>query len=212
MRLPSLESLTLVYQENLELENGVTIADLIATSKTLKLIRMQKLESQGVETLSKALASNQSLPLEKLELGECCTFTDTAAENLAQFITHTCTLKFISISHGTFSVNGLLLLADALNHNVSLKEKIFKDQNFLCEVNGDGDVDIMAKILVQHPDVASNLNFDFKVISDSGTKVIADNLHQNFTIKVLSNNTITDDGAVALASAECDSDKTGLIK
>ena len=51
-----------------------------------------------VEAITAALASNKSLPLERLELSCKCTFTSTAGGNLAQFITNTTTLKYLSVN------------------------------------------------------------------------------------------------------------------
>ena len=57
--------------------------------------------------MTAALASNQSLPLERLELGCKCAFTATAGDSLAQFITNTTTLKYLLMKRCKFSDHAL---------------------------------------------------------------------------------------------------------
>ena len=86
-------------------EDCVAIADHITSTTSLRELCISssyvgKMNTsiayeKGVETITAALASNHSLPLERLEL--VCTFTATAGDSLAQFITNTTTLKYLSI-------------------------------------------------------------------------------------------------------------------
>ena len=117
----SLESLTVLHCRN---EECVAIGNHITSTTSLKelcILSSDISEEKGVEALTAALASNQSLPLERLEL-ECeCTFTATAGDSLAQFITNTTTLKYLSIKKCTFSAHALLVLDRAIHHNSILQ-------------------------------------------------------------------------------------------
>ena len=80
---------------------------------------------EGMKAITTALASNQSLLLEKvvLKLELECTFTDTAADCLAQFITNTTPLQYLTIEGFTFSAHGLLEVAKAIHHNSTCKRR-----------------------------------------------------------------------------------------
>ena len=79
---------------------------------------------EGLEKITNALAGNQSLPLERLELSGIFTFTDTAAYCLTQFISNTTTLQYLIIEWDcTFSAHGLLQLAMTIHDNSTLQEK-----------------------------------------------------------------------------------------
>ena len=165
------------------------------------------IDDKGMEIISKALSDNQSLPLERLEL-ECeGTFTDTAADCLAQFITNTTTLQHFTIHHCTFSAHGLLALAQALHHNSTLQEKKSLEE-LTVTVDGDNEAKDYAQLLVEYPYMVDNIDWERQEeyihnISDDGAVALAHALHHNCTLKELdlSNNNISDGGAVALAHA-----------
>ena len=91
-------------------------------SKTcLKKLCVRGPISEGVEVISKALAHNRSLPLERLTLVCSDTFTDTAADCLAQFITSTTTLQHLTIRYKHLNDAGAVAIAQALHHNYTLK-------------------------------------------------------------------------------------------
>ena len=71
------------------------------------------MDGSGLEAITAALAGNQSLFLERLELEWKCTFTNTAADFLAQFISNTNTLQHLRIWWCIFHVNKLLKIARA---------------------------------------------------------------------------------------------------
>ena len=111
----SLESLRICgaeFEPSLHHENCVVLARAASTLKELEL--HIKIEENGVEVITKALVGNKSL--ERLELTCDCSFTDTAADCLAQFITSSTTLQYLKLRHCRFSVRGLRVLAQA-THN-----------------------------------------------------------------------------------------------
>ena len=134
----SLESLTI--HVNLVYEDCVAIADYITSVACLKELcfvsndkHYVTINDKGLEAITKALADNQSLPLERLEFTFKSTFTDNAAEYLAQFISNTNSLQYLRIGQWcTFSVHGLLALARAIHDNSTLQEKSLKD--LICTV------------------------------------------------------------------------------
>ena len=196
----SLESLTVLHSHD---EDWVAIGNHITSTTTLKelCILSSDIIEKGVEAITAALASNQSLPLERLEL-ECeCTFTATAG--LAQFITNTTTLKYLSIKKCTFSAHALLVLARAIHHNSILQTKNVEE--FMLTVNGDIDAKGLAQLLKEYPDLVEHniVNLSNSSISDAGAVALAQALHHNSTLTQLnlSNNSISDAGAVALAQA-----------
>ena len=72
------------FEPSLDHEDCVSLARAASTLKELKLHEI-KIQENGVEVLTKALVSNQSL--DRLELNCDCVFTDTTADCLAQFST-----------------------------------------------------------------------------------------------------------------------------
>ena len=123
----SLESLFVAPASNITSklvhEDCVTIGDHITSTTSLKelCISADISDEKGVEAITAALASSQSLPLERLELECKCTFTATACDSLAQFITNTTTLKYLSIKKCTFSAPALLVLAYIITQSCKLR-------------------------------------------------------------------------------------------
>ena len=204
----SLESLTVLRSHD---EECVAIGDHITSTTTLKelcILSSDISEEKGVEAITAALASNQSLPLERLELECKCTFTATAGDSLAQFITNTTTLKHLSIKRCTFSAHALLVLARAIHHNSILQTKNVEE--FSLTVNDDNEAKDLAQLQVEYPDLMNKIGPNKTIvcsnnsISDAGAEALTQALlHHNSTLKTLdlSNNSITNAGAVALAQA-----------
>ena len=151
-----------------------SVAQFITNTNTQSV---EKADFDGVQAITAALASNHSLPLERLELEFEYTFTTTAVDSLAQFIINTTTLKYLSIKKFTFSAHGLLVLARTIHHNSILQTKNVAE--FILTVNGDNEAKDLAQLLVKYPDL---MNANYR-----GTGLY------------LSNNSISDAGAVALA-------------
>ena len=164
---------------------------------------------EGMESITKALASNQSLTLRRLKLDCDCTFTDTAAHCLAQFITNTTTLQHLIISFCTFSATELLEQSRAIHHNSSLQEWKLEDCDLI--VDGDDEASNFAQ-LFEYPDMMENVVYFcmeesplvFTTIGDRGAESIANVLERSakhFYCLDLSNNNISDTGATAIAQA-----------
>ena len=106
-------------------------------------------DEKGVEGITAALASKNSLPLERLVLKCGCTFTAIAGDNLAQFITSTTRLQYLSVTQCRFSAHALLVLARAIYRNSLLHTKQLQDIDLL--VDGDYGAKNLAKLLVEYP-------------------------------------------------------------
>ena len=197
-----LERLELECECTLTATAGDSLAQFIANTTTLKYLVIMNGCVNTVETITAALASNQSLPLEELDLGWECTLNATAGDSLAQFITNTPTLKHFLIVWCTLSAHVLLVLARATHHNSILETKNVDDYNLT--VNGDSEAKDLAQLLVEYPDMFRDVDtFSSNSISDAGAVALAQALHHNSTLLELnlSNNSISDAGAVALAQA-----------
>ena len=140
--------------ERLECECTFTVtavhhlAQFITNTTTLKYLSIKK-GIDRVETITAALASNQPLSLERLEL-ECeCTFTATAGDSLAQFITNNSTLKYLSVKKCSFSAHALLVLTRAIHHKSILQTKNVAEFNNLT-VNGDNEAKDFVQLLVEY--------------------------------------------------------------
>ena len=194
-----LERLALECECTFTATAGDSLAQFITNTTTLKYLLKKNGSLSRVETITAALASNQSLPLERLKL-ECeCTFTATAGDSLAQFITHTTTLKYLSIKWCSLSAHALLVLTRAIHQNSILQTKYV--EGFRLTVNGGNEAKDLAQLLVEYPDLIVNLSNNS--ISDAGAVALAQALHHNSTLTDLnlSNNSISGAGAVALAQA-----------
>ena len=207
----SLESLTIApacYGTSLMYEDCNAISDHVKSATILKELRISSNEAfaidicdeKGVEAITAALASNCSLPLDRLELEAQCTFTTTAADSLAQFITNTTKLKHLSIRKCTFSSYALLVLARS--HNCLHARKSW---NFLLAVHGDSEAKAFVQLLMDYPDMMANIECHklFTGIDDAGAVTLAQSLHLKSSLRCLylSNNSIGDAGAEALAQA-----------
>ena len=74
-----------------------------------------------MESLTKAMAENQSLPLKSLVLGCHCQFTESAAGDLATFVQHSSSLeKFIFVKF-TYTASRLLDLIKVVHLNPNLQ-------------------------------------------------------------------------------------------
>ena len=182
-------------------------------------------DKEDVGAITAALASNHSLPLERLELKYKFVFTDTAAEDLAQFMTNTTTLRYLAIKHCTISVCGVLVLDRVIQQN-SITMNL---EDLTIEMEGEDKAEDLDRLLVEYPDMARHiistesgdagviavanaiqhshtlrhLNLSTNSINDDRVVAMAQALHHNSSLEslYLSNNSISDDGAVALAEA-----------
>ena len=198
----SLESLTIASaakDSGLVYEDCVAIGGhVISTTSLKKLFIVEGIrDEKGMETITAALASNKSLPLERLELECVCIFTATAEESLAQFITNTTTLKHLSIVRCTLSAHMLLVLARAIRHNSTLTQLDLSHSSI-----SDAGAVALAQAL-RHNSTLTQLDLSINSISAAGVVTLTQALHHNSTLIELnlSNNSISDAGAVTLAQA-----------
>ena len=230
----SLESLTIsICDENfLRREDCMAIGDHITSTFTSKelLILSHKEDNiiciddeGGIEIFTAALAR---LPLERLEWKYSCVFTDTAAENLAEFITNSTTLQHITILHCAFSVHGLLAVTRAIQCSSTLQSKyIVYMKTLRFTVKGDDELNDLAQLLFDiakrslkwsvatsdtviagvphHNSTLCELNLSYCNSSIKGVIALAKALHDDSTVEWLnlSHGDISDGGAVELAQA-----------
>ena len=154
-------------------------------------------DMKDVEAITAGLASNHSLPLKRLELKCECEFTDTAAEDLAQFMTNTTTLCDLTIEHCTISVCGVLVLDRVIQQN-SITMNL---EDLTIEMEGEDEAEDLDQLLDEYPDMVGRIIST--EIGDAGVIAVANALQDSHTLHRLdlSSNSISDDGAVALAEA-----------
>ena len=103
---------------------------------TVRVMKHNKVVGRGdkrLETITKGLAGNQSLPLERLELDWEYTCTDTDSDDLAQFIFTSTNMQYLWICRCTITVMD----------NSSLQEKSLEYLH--CVVNGDDEAKDLAQ-------------------------------------------------------------------
>ena len=198
----SLESLTINLLFCSDSDCAAIGNHVMSTTSLKELCISSHWSRNRMEYITAALVNNQSLPLERLVFKYAGTFTATAGDSLAQFITNTTTLKSISIKACTFSAHALLVLARALHHNSILETKNVDE--FWLTVNGDSDAKSLAQLQVEYPDLVKHVvDLTNNSASCAGAIALAQGLHHNSTPTELkmSNNSISDAGAVAVAQA-----------
>ena len=190
-----------------EFDNCVAISDHIKSTKILKQLSFGSIYlhyigsmcigEKGLEVIATALANNHSIPLERLQFVDGCTFTDTAAHCLAQFIANTTTLQRFRIAYCTFTAHGLLELATAIHYHPTLH---VHTQDLKCTVTGDQEMKDFTQLLNMGWEHRANLK-RITGITYAGIEALAEVLCHNFTLDrlYLSENNIGNSGAVALA-------------
>ena len=131
-----------------------TVGSYIRTSTTLKELSLFNVivNKEGTEVITRALASSP-LSLERLRLPADISFTDTAADYLAQFIRNSTTLQYLELFRCVFRVGGLRVLAQALHHNSTLELKVLKELVVTC----GRDNEDLKEVLRAFPDMRSAL-------------------------------------------------------
>ena len=125
-----------------------------ATLKELSFSYMNMNEKE-IEVITRALASSP-LSLERLVLEGECSFTDTAADCLAQFITRSTTLQCLGLNVCQFRFGGLQALAKALHHTSAEKEVGWLD----VILDDEQSKDDMEKVLCAYPDMRKRVRFE----------------------------------------------------
>ena len=153
-------SLTRIKDEfeflKLESNDCVAVGSYIGTSTTLKKLSLYNItvNYEGTEVITRALASSP-LSLERLTLVGDISFTDTAADYLAQFIRNSTTLQYLELAECKFRVGGLRVLAQALHHNSTLEEKYLG--GFEVTFDDGRDEENLEEVLSAFPDMRNAL-------------------------------------------------------
>ena len=225
--LPCLKSLT-INAKNCYGTSGIITDSTNLTELSINLFETDH-GDHGFQEITRALASNKSLPLERLEIKKV-SFTNTAVDNLIKFITNTKTLIYISLIECKFNAERLLALICAMHQKSTLQVIM---ETLECSINSDDDAKCFSQLLSDYPDIGnstildkkirsvteigaeyltqvvrhnhtySNIDFRGSSIGDAGAVALAEALHHNSTLNSLhlGGNNIGDDGAVALAKA-----------
>ena len=199
LSLSCLKSLTIDCKHEQDLHY---IADFISHASHLNVLCIC-VKTGLLEVITRDLASNTVLPLERLEMSQG-SFSDIAVHHMVQFITHTETLQYLSITESEFSAHGLLGLAKCLHQRPTLQVAL-KDLKY--DINCDNDAEVLVQLQDHYPDIVNFLklgNSTIKGISDVGAKALAQALKSidMITLNLSGNdNAIGVDGVVALAEA-----------
>ena len=214
--LQSLESLTINVGNcgnSLGLKGCESIGKLLLTSTSLKELRLNEIQilkwcGYSMEAITKGLSKNMALPLRSLEIECKCTFSNTAATNLALFIRNSTALKYIRMCNVAFSGCGFIELTEALLHCSSLQEKKF-EKLLLRSIASYDEVTKLNQMFRDHPDMLhcidwkTNVSNEWMPCHDEKVRVIALAVqHNTFQENLdLSNSNISDVVATALAQA-----------
>ena len=180
------------------------ISNIIIDSTNLTELSINMFETEhAFQEITRALASNKSLPLERLEIKKV-SFTNTDVDYLIEFITNTKTLKYISIIECTFNAEGLLALTCAMNQKPTLQDLVMME-TLKCSINSDNDAKCFCQLLSDYPDImnCTILDENIRSITKIGAEYLAQVFHHNnaFQCIVFFCSNIGDDGTVSLAKA-----------
>ena len=206
----SLESLAIESTEDggtVVLEDCAAIGMLLSSSNHLKCLQFlyrpgMTIDVQNIQSLTKAMSENESLPLRYLVVEWKFTFSDTAAYFLALFIRKCTTLHYLSLRWCTFSANGLLELTHTIHQSSSLQE--VELEGLTCTIHGDDEATDFAQCSVDYPLMRECLKrLDASNVTDRGAQAIASILEYNSTLEELnlSSNSASDTGSTHLAQA-----------
>ena len=218
--LQSLESLTINAGNGgntLGLKSCEAIAKFLSSSTSLKEVYFNLSEgkqwsvgSMGMVAITKGMSDNMALPLRSLEIECNCTFRNTAAKSLGQFIRNSTALKYIRMYNIQFIGCGLIELTEALLHCSSLQEKKL-EKLLLHRIESDDEVTKLIQMFHDHPDMLqcidwkTHLNTFQRTCYNTKARVFAIAIHHNL-IEIeenldLNKISISDAGAIALAQA-----------
>ena len=202
--LPCLKSLTIHTM-------GYDIRIIIDSTNLTELSINLSETNHGFQEITRALASNKSLPLERLEIKKV-SFTNTDVDYLIEFITNTKTLIYISIIECTFNAEGLLALICAMHQKPTLQVII---ETLKCSINSDDDAKCFSQLLRDYPDIGNStiLDKEIRMVTGIGAVYLAQVFRHNHTPNSINfyGSNIGDDGAVSLAKAfHCNSTLNSL--
>ena len=206
--LPCLKSLTIHTMDLLPICHDIKNIIIDSTNLTeLSINNIMFKTDHGFKEITRALANNKSLLLERLEIksftdiGYGCP-TNTAVNYLIEFITNTKTLKYISIIECTFNAERLLALICAMHQKPTLQVIM---ETLECSINSDDDAKCFSQLLSDYPDIANNtiLNEKIRGVTEIGAVYLAQAIRHNHTFQCIDvfGSNIGDDGAVSLAKA-----------
>ena len=213
---PSLVSLPLslcslsINSHSLTYRDYVTIANLLSSTTCLKEFVYKKnilrwtLLKENVDLITKALATNQLLPLENLDLhfNERCV---SDIKFLTIFVRNSTTLQRLSIMSLTASAEKLLEFLNTIYHHPTLQEKSLNLSKLACEVADDADVNALSQLYSSSYQVSMSNEFIKYIggLSDDGTIVLAEILQHKYALQTLdlSHGGTSNDGVMSLANA-----------
>ena len=165
--LKYLQSLTISYihergygygNPTLSHSSCLCIKELLLSSKCLKYLHLNdkpyrwNIKPQDMESLTKAMTENQSLPLKSLVLGCRCKFTESSAGDLAKFVQHSSSLERFRFVKFTYTASQMMELSKAIHFNPNVQ---------VCELvdpTVGGNVQSVADILLNLDMAKINVN------------------------------------------------------
>ena len=177
------------------------LQELCFLTNVLSITDSMQVTNEGIESIMQAITNNQKLPLRSIVVKCKCTFTDTAAHSLAQFIRNSTTIQTLSMQGCVFSVHGLLELVQATHHSSCLLKR--KLEYLHCRIDEDYHVAEFAQLMKDYRNVVGMIEYSFSIMSENVIEVIAISLKENCILQKINlyNNSITDAQVLQLAEA-----------
>ena len=204
----SLESLSILCnyeaKEDFLTEDFMAITQYIMHSQNLKeLCFYSNKYFEGVEAITKALASNQSLETLYIVVDEDYILTNTSAKYLSQFITNTTTLQLLYLYNSgkvTCSANGCLMMPKT-KKNTTLQDLNVVTDELNTTVCGESEAHNIAELLKYDPNIDVGVIWtNIKQITDTGAVHLAQVL-RNDVMQVRLDLSDNNTGAEAIAQA-----------
>ena len=203
--LPCLKSLT-IHTDLFSICDDIRNIIIDSTNLTELSINLSE-TNHGFLVITRALAKNKSLPLERLDIKKV-SFTNTDVDYLIEFITNTKTLIYISIIECKFNSERLLALICAMNQKPTLQVIM---ETLECSIYGDNDAKCFSQLLSDFHDIGNITIVDevIRMVTEIGAVYLAQAIRHNHTpdsIKFLNSSifscsSIGDAGAASLAEA-----------
>ena len=212
----SLCSLSINCYNSLSDQECMTITSLLTSTTCLKefVYKVQNktllwppIKEQKIGLITKALATNQLLPLENLDLhfSEMC---ETDIEFLTTFVRNSTTLQRISLSSSSSSLTAIAPYIPFLNtvyHHPTLQEKSLNLGELACNITDDADVNALSQLCSSSYQVPMSKEFIKYIggLSDNGTIVLAEIFQNHYRLQSLelSHGGTSNDGVICLAKA-----------
>ena len=204
-----------IYCDSLAGEKCMNIASFLSTTTYLKEFVFNVVHSrENIGHITEALATNQLLPLENLDL-KVDEIHETHIDFLITFVRNSTTLRQLSIvSALTASAEKLLELLKAIDHHPTLQEKLLSQLK--CKLTADSDVNALSQLCCSYWDSMRN-DYTFNGmrserkgfikyiggLSDGAAIDLAWILQHKCTFQILdlSNGGTSNDGVISLVKA-----------